>query len=72
MGMDKALKLTAVRRQIDSGLSRFLHTKGPERAALTMELLRLRWAEEQLQESLSDGDAESSAARAIGVAATFR
>lgn len=42
-------RLSHLRDQIDQGLERYLHVKGPERSQLTVQLLRLRWEAEELE-----------------------
>lgn len=41
-------RLERVQREIDAGLERYLSVKGPERQALTVQLMRLRWEQEEL------------------------
>lgn len=48
---DLSRRLRAVQDQFESGLARYLATKGPDRQDLTMQLLRLKWAEEELLET---------------------
>ncbi|HWI53902.1 MAG TPA: hypothetical protein VNT01_17320 [Symbiobacteriaceae bacterium] len=42
-------RLAEVRQEIEAGLARYLYTKGSERSALTIRLMRLQWEAEELE-----------------------
>lgn len=48
---DNSDRLADLRKEIDQGLERLLHTRGTERSELTIRLLRLRWEAEKLEAS---------------------
>lgn len=53
-------RLDQVQREIDAGLDRYLSAQGSERQALTLQLMRLRWEQEELM-----GPASKSAAQGV-------